>query len=194
MSEMNTANILASLAELGFQDMPIKAVWKNRETGDLHVEEMSLAKLCGERSNLQAALAERLGIKYWDIELRTDVQSPEGNPLGHVDCDGRFHYLAGTMEQILGWAAATDWGRTRPLRGYNLVGHVQQIRNALPTDPGENDFYSIHRGTFSDALKKALDYEYGSRFSDGFLGYKRELWAAAYRERGITHTGYSFAY
>lgn len=115
--------------------------------------------------------------------------------VGFVDSDRQLHLTTGTLRQALGWAVVTGIDEVPP--SYDLDVEVLRLTNVIKRlAPRLSTLdYDTWSETWMEALKKSLEYKWGSRFADGYCGFANTLWKVGVQDvLGKTHNGFVFAH
>jgi cold shock CspA family protein len=134
---------------------------------------MHLSQMCG---NIWATLQKR---RTDEADLHIEVYH-NGQRIGTVDSDHRFHYSAAPdLRTALGWIFATDLGHVKVL-GVGLDSAVKGLETVIgkaPVDGDDKALSNFYLGAFKTQLSQTIVYKRTSRFGDGHMCALRLLWA-----------------
>lgn len=187
----------ANLDKFGLEDIIVTGtigVTRNYKKVDVQIGPMHLSQMCGKVwSTIKKRRSDELALSITVFR--------DGERIGFVDSDHRFHYNAAPdLRTALGWIVATDLGHVKVLHGFHLDGEVKQleavIRNA-PTDGNEKAVLNFYLGAFKNQMARAIKYERTSRFGDGYMGALGLIWGigtTAIHGRRLTYGNVLIAY
>lgn len=180
--------IRANLEAFGLEDIIVTGVLCGEDrTTELVRAEMPLSEICGLK---YCGLAKKLGVDQ-KVDLCVAILR-EGVEIGRVDSDGDFDYYgAPNLWSTLAWKIATDGGRTRLIKDFNLDLAAQLI---LDTIVKHGTSKAAFHGPYFETVRRTFVEGRTSRFGDGYCGAATVLWRVATRELGSEHRGYSFCY
>lgn len=168
----------ANLAQFGLEDILvtglIQVTRRGAKTTSSSVElgPMHLSQLCGSvRGLLNTRRSDEMA--GW-VQVLQDGQS-----IGVIDSDKRFHYSAAPdLRTALGWALATDLGQTKVLSPVldSATKGIETVIRKAPVDGDEKAVLSYYTGTFNTQVQRTFVYQKTSRFADGHFGPRDTLW------------------
>lgn len=190
--------IKTNLEQFSLEDMEVTGIFLKDGYGEEEAGRatMLLSEICGLRYE---GLAKKLGLNPRELRLQILVEKDDKR-IGHIDCDGRFHYeSAPDLRTCIGWAVVTDLGREQ-LLNYDLDQETEalarSIRSAPPLDEEEEVLKAFFfDGDFARQIQVTMGYKKGSRFADGYCGVKNTFWqVGTLTIRGKKHPGFTFGY
>lgn len=187
--------VRSNLQQFGLTDQQVIGKrWVQNDRGDerfvLETQPMELSELCGNSPEVQYAPG------YKTADYMTRVFDPKGAIIGVIDSDRRFLYnSAPDIRSCIGWAVATDLGRTQHLN-FNLDEAARVVTEAMGWCPelrgGDRELKEFYFGTYRDTVKEIIKRDVSTRFDDGGAAHT-PLWrVATLKLKGEEHPGFPY--